>query len=78
MAKTINPIAHIKTDFPTKFGVPRQSGLSDNVSRVVFEKDYSFPEAVRGMENFSHIWLIWDFFDKFQRFLLVWKGCGIT
>jgi len=66
MIKTIAPIAYIKTDFPTKFGVPRQSGLSDNVSRVVFEKDYSFPEAVRGMENFSHIWLIWDFSENIE------------
>ena len=55
-------IAHIKTDFPTKFGVPRQSGvIPENKGRIVFEKEYSDPMAVRGLDDFSHIWVIWEF-----------------
>ena len=55
-------IARIRTDFPTKFGVPRQSGLVEALkATVVFEPDYRIPEAVRGLEDFSHIWLIWQF-----------------
>ena len=58
----LKPIAHIKTDFPTKFGVPRQSGLVEGLKgRIVFEKEYRDPEALRGLECFSHIWLLWDF-----------------
>ncbi len=55
-------IAHIESDFTEKFGIPRQSGLVDSlVSRIVFEKKYRVPEAFRGLENFSHIWIIWQF-----------------
>ncbi|MBQ5754192.1 MAG: tRNA (N6-threonylcarbamoyladenosine(37)-N6)-methyltransferase TrmO [Oscillospiraceae bacterium] len=55
-------IAHIETDFTTKFGVPRQSGLVEEAKgRIVFEEEYRVPEAVRGLEDFSHIWLIWQF-----------------
>ena len=55
-------IAHIRTDFPTKFGIPRQSGLIDELAgRVVFEEEYRSAEALRGLEGFSHIWLIWQF-----------------
>lgn len=55
-------IAHIKTDFPTKFGLPRQSGLIDTLRGViVFEPEYRNPEAFRGLDEFSHIWLIWGF-----------------
>ena len=58
----VKPIAHIETDFPTKFGVPRQSGLVKGLKgRIVFEKVYRDPEALRGLEGFSHIWLLWDF-----------------
>lgn len=58
----LTPIAHIETDFDTKFGVPRQSGLIDSLEgRIVFEPDYRIPEAFRGLEGFSHIWLLWDF-----------------
>ena len=58
----LTPIAHIETDFPTKFGVPRQSGLIKGLKgRIVFEPEYRDPEALRGMEGFSHIWLLWDF-----------------
>ena len=55
-------IARIHTDFPTKFGVPRQSGLADSLrARIVFEPEYRNPDALRGLEGFSHIWLIWQF-----------------
>ncbi len=58
----LNPIAHIETDFPTKFGIPRQSGIIESLQgRIVFEPDYRNAEAVRGLEEFSHIWLIWEF-----------------
>ena len=58
---TINNIARIRTDFPTKFGVPRQSGLVSLRSRIVFEPAYRDPSAIRGLEGFSHVWLIWQF-----------------
>ena len=55
-------IARIHSDFPSKFGIPRQSGLVEALkARVVFEPDCRSPEAVRGLEGFSHIWLIWQF-----------------
>ena len=55
-------IAHIHTDLPSKFGVPRQSGLVDALkARIVFTESYRDPEALRGLEDFSHIWLIWEF-----------------
>ena len=58
----MEPIACIHTDFPTKFGLPRQSGLVEALEgRVVFQPAYSNPVAFRGLEQFSHIWLIWDF-----------------
>ena len=55
-------IAHIHTDFPTKFGIPRQSGIIESLhGTIVFEPEYRDPEAVRGLEDFSHLWLIWEF-----------------
>ena len=54
-------IARIHNDFPDKFGIPRQSGLVRNESRIVFEKEYRDTNAVRGLEGFSHIWLLWGF-----------------
>lgn len=55
-------IAHIKTDFKEKFGIPRQSGLVQEVrGKIIFEKEYRIPEAFRGLENFSHIWILWNF-----------------
>lgn len=55
-------IAHIRTDFPTKFGLPRQSGLVEELKgKIVFEPEYRNPEAFRGLEEFSHIWLLWQF-----------------
>ena len=58
----LRPIATIRTDFPTKFGVPRQSGLVKGLKgKIVFEPEYRDPEALRGLDGFSHIWLLWDF-----------------
>ena len=55
-------IAHIHSDFPTKFGIPRQSGIVEELrATIVFEPEYRIPEAFRGLEEFSHIWLIWEF-----------------
>lgn len=54
-------IAHIYTDYKEKFGIPRQSGLVPACGRIVFEKKYRVPEAFRGLEGFSHIWLLWQF-----------------
>lgn len=55
-------IAHIHTDFGSKFGIPRQSGLIANLTgRIVMEPEYRVREAFRGLEDFSHIWLLWDF-----------------
>lgn len=54
-------IAKIKTDFPEKFGIPRQSGLADSLATVIFEPEYRNDEALRGIEGFSHLWLIWEF-----------------
>jgi len=55
-------IAHIHSDFPSKFGIPRQSGLVESLkSMVVFEPEYRNSDALRGLEGFSHIWLIWEF-----------------
>lgn len=59
--RLIEPIAHIETDLPAKFGLPRQSGLVDLTGRVVFEPKYRDPVAFRGLEGFSHLWLIWGF-----------------
>ena len=59
---TIEPIAHIYNDFSDKFGIPRQSNLiSDLYSTIVFEKKYRDENALRGLEEYSHIWLIWHF-----------------
>lgn len=58
----IEPVAYIRTDFSDKFGIPRQSGLVPELTgTVVLEPAYSQPDAVRGLEQFSHIWLIWGF-----------------
>ena len=55
-------IARIHTDFPTKFGIPRQSGIIASLqATIVFEPEYRNPDAVRGLEDFSHIWLLWQF-----------------
>lgn len=62
MESTFKRIAKIYTDFPTKFGLPRQSGMSDALKgTIVFEPEYRRVEAFRGLEGFSHIWLLWEF-----------------
>ena len=65
MAKELFPvkiIGHIRTDFPGKFGVPRQSGIVEGLeARIEFEKEYQQPEAFRGLDGFSHLWIIWQF-----------------
>ena len=59
---SMTPIAHIHSDFAEKFGVPRQSGLVEELEAdIVFEPAYQNPDALRGLEDFSHIWLIWVF-----------------
>ena len=58
----ITPIAYIRTEFSEKFGIPRQSGLAGNLrGRIIFEKQFRDPEALRGLDGFSHLWLIWEF-----------------
>lgn len=62
MEATIKAIAHMKSDFPTKFGIPRQSGLVESLrSTIIFEPEYRNPDALRGIEGYSHLWLIWQF-----------------
>ena len=69
MAKIeIQPIARMKSDFATKFGIPRQSGLVEELeSTIVFEPEYRNPDALRGIEGFSHLWLIWQFSEAVQK-----------
>ena len=63
--RAIAPIAHIETALPTKFGLPRQSGLVPALrARIVFEPKYRDPVAFRGLEGFSHLWLIWGFSEN--------------
>ena len=63
----VKPIAYIRTDFGTKFGVPRQSGVVEELTaRIVFEPEYRNPDALRGLTDFSHLWLIWHFSEVKQ------------
>ena len=57
----MRPIAYIRTGFHEKFGVPRQSRLADTKGYIEFVREFAYPEAVRGLEEFSHIWIIWQF-----------------
>ena len=60
--QNLKRIARLKCDFPTKFGLPRQSGLNESLTgKIIFEREYRNPDAVRGIEEFSHLWLIWGF-----------------
>lgn len=54
-------VGRIHTDFPVKFGIPRQSGLADTEGEIVFEPEFRNPDIVRGLEEVSHIWLLWGF-----------------
>ena len=63
--KTIEPIARIRTDFPGKFGIPRQAGIAGELEGTIeFEKNYADADAIRGIEEFSHLWLIWGFSEN--------------
>ncbi len=65
---TIEPIAKMVSDFPTKFGIPRQSGLVEELrSTIVFEPAYRNDDALRGLEGFSHLWLIWQFSEAVRQ-----------
>jgi tRNA-Thr(GGU) m(6)t(6)A37 methyltransferase TsaA len=65
---TIRPIAHIRCDLKEKFGVPRQAGIVEALEgRVVFEPEFRDPEALRGIEGFSHLWLIWQFSEAVRQ-----------
>ena len=58
----MRPVARIRSDFPEKFGIPRQSGVVESlVAKIVFEPEFRVMDAVRGLDDFSHIWLIWEF-----------------
>ena len=60
-------IARIRSDFPEKFGIPRQSGIVDELrAKIVFEPQYRNPDALRGIESFSHLWLIWQFSENLR------------
>ncbi len=62
--KELSIIARIRTSFPSKFGIPRQSGLVNTTAKIVFEKEYRDDSALRGLEDFSHLWLIWGFSEN--------------
>ena len=62
---SLKPIAHMQSDFSTKFGIPRQSGIVDALrSTIIFEPEFRNPEALRGLEGYSYIWLIWGFSES--------------
>lgn len=62
MKNELKTIARIHTDFSSKFGIPRQSGLVDELeASIIFEPEYRNPDAIRGIEEYSHIWLLWQF-----------------
>ena len=64
----IQAIARMRSDFATKFGIPRQSGLVEALrSTIVFEPEYRNPDALRGIEDFSHLWIIWQFSEAVRQ-----------
>lgn len=64
---TIRPIAHIHCDYKEKFGIPRQSGLIESANAtIVFMPEYRNPDALRGLEGFSHLWLLWQFSEALR------------
>lgn len=68
MDVTIQAIARMRSDFPTKFGIPRQSGLVKALrSTIVFEPAFRNPDALRGIEEFSHLWIIWQFSEAVRQ-----------
>ena len=65
---SVHPIAKMRSDFPTKFGIPRQSGLAENLrSTIVFEAEYRNADALRGLKDFSHLWIIWQFSEVVRK-----------
>ena len=65
---SIQVIARMRSDFPTKFGIPRQSGLVDALrSTIIFEPEFRNADALRGLEDFSHLWLIWQFSEAVRQ-----------
>ena len=66
----IKEIGYLKTAFPTKFGVPRQSGVSKSApATLIFNEEYRVPEALNGLEGYSHVWVIWGFSEaKYEKF----------
>ncbi len=61
----LNIIAHIRSDFPAKFGIPRQSGIIPELkAKIIFTHEYRTPEALRGIEEYSHLWLLWKFSEN--------------
>ena len=65
---TIQVIARMRSDFPTKFGIPRQSGLVEELrSTIVFEPEFRNADALRGIEDFSHLWIIWQFSEAVRQ-----------
>ena len=68
MKAEIQAIARMKSDFPTKFGIPRQSGLVEELrSTIIFEPEFRNPDALRGIEGYSHLWLIWQFSEAVRQ-----------
>lgn len=64
---SIHPIARMKSDFPSKFGIPRQSGLVNQLrSTIIFEPEFRNSDALRGIDEFSHLWLIWQFSENIR------------
>lgn len=57
----LKTIAYLRSDFPEKFGIPRQSGLVNSIAKIVFTPEYRNPDALRGLEQYSHLWIIWQF-----------------
>lgn len=68
MKAEIQAIARMKSDFSTKFGIPRQSGLVEELrSTIIFEPEFRNPDALRGIEGYSHLWIIWQFSEAVQK-----------
>ena len=66
-------IGYVRTDFPSKFGIPRQSGLVEAIKgKVVFEPEFHNPEAFRGLDGFSHIWILWKFSESVHFHACAW------
>ncbi len=63
----IKPVAYIENDFTEKFAVPRQSGMTDIESRIIFEKEYLNKNAIKGIEGFNYLWLIWGFSKNIRK-----------